>query len=391
MKSLPVIFGVFLLVLCSPAAIIYDNTATFVGPELPVVSEIGDQIQFDGTERLITQFSFEYMIKNDDVGNPKARLRIYLNDGPIDPESSLRMPGTIIYESSLVSISGVGFPGYAAMTISGLKLLVPGDSITWAVEFVDIPPGAQYGLLRYHPPSVGSSDDFCWQKEQDGTWRRVAVPGQNYNFSARVEAIQAPNTNTPREQQIDLSSRFSFAGIELTTGTNTLAELLPNAPIGMVLYKFDNVNGYAAFQNYASGWSQPEATILPGEAFLAVMPPSAQDTNIFAAYQTTLAGISPESFPPVYNGWNLISAGRLGNAAGSGKIAAQSGDSVYFLNKQTSLYTLSTFNGASGKLGAAPQEQRRGRCLVLRGRRLACKSGRTLVVRSNSGLRKQQE
>src|SRR5688572_3518029 len=80
--------------------IAYDNTTGYQG----VVTsrgniEIGDEINLNTGPATITDFQFEY---NYTGVSPLATgtLRIYANDGPVLPNSTINTPGTILFQSS---------------------------------------------------------------------------------------------------------------------------------------------------------------------------------------------------------------------------------------------------------------------------------------------------
>jgi len=164
------------------AAIVYDNSTTFEGLFNDSKLETGDQLTLAGSERLVTEFSFEYYGNFSLTGDESARVRFYQMNGPAG-DNPFASPGTLLYESSLFSLS----TGYGSVTISDLAVFLPGNSFTFSVEFTGIGSTESVGLLYYTPPTVGSSDSYFWEKE-NGVWSAVASDDTGNNFAAQVKA-----------------------------------------------------------------------------------------------------------------------------------------------------------------------------------------------------------
>lgn len=177
-------FGSLCAVNSEGAEIVYDNSENSEGTFNDTRLEAGDQITIEGTERLLTEFAFEYFAGFQSTGDEMARVRFYYNDGA--DLQGLRKPGTLFYDSGPFSVES----GYRTIRGVDQALLVPSDTFTWTVEFTGVTAEESAGLLNYDPPTIGSSGDFFWQKV-DGDWQAVASEGSGNNFAARFFAEQA--------------------------------------------------------------------------------------------------------------------------------------------------------------------------------------------------------
>lgn len=176
------------------ASIVYDNSTTDLNQSYGVNAvEFGDQITLAGTDRLVTDFRFEYFLSANAGGNETAQLILYANDGALVtrtlPDNStiqVASPGTVLYTSSILTLQ----TGYQIAEAAGLSITVP-DSFTWAVTLNGVDSGEIAGLRLYDPPTVGSSFADFWQRS-GGTWNTFVFPdGTAGSFGARVTAIPA--------------------------------------------------------------------------------------------------------------------------------------------------------------------------------------------------------
>jgi hypothetical protein len=184
--------------LSAKAEVAYDNTSGYQG----VVTsrgnlEVGDEINLTSGPATITDFKFEY---NYTGVSPLATgvLRIYANDGPVLPSSTINTPGTLLLQSDPFALESGFHQGIISMSLA-----VPGR-ITWTVDFDGVLPTDNAGLLFYNGVGVGSgpgqSNDDHW--ENNGTvatpsW--VLVDNQNPiglvdNFGAQVTVVPEPGT-----------------------------------------------------------------------------------------------------------------------------------------------------------------------------------------------------
>jgi hypothetical protein len=186
-KWLMSLFGLcFVLGRAAGSEIIYDNSSNYLADFNDTRLESGDEVRFAGTGRLIDHFSFEYFasLSPTPSGNETARVRFYLNDGPA-PDAAGASPGTLLYDSDVFTISA----GYQSVSISGLDISVPANTITWTVQFSGLSTNERAGLLFYDPPRVGSSDNFFWLKEATGWTAEADNSVTNNNFAARFTAL----------------------------------------------------------------------------------------------------------------------------------------------------------------------------------------------------------
>ncbi|MEO8425564.1 MAG: hypothetical protein ABI651_00485 [Verrucomicrobiota bacterium] len=182
------------------ASIIYDNTAatSYLNNFFSSNLEYGDDINFAGSKRGLTDISFEYNANIITYDNTeKVVFRLYKNDGLNGT------PSTVLFDSNTIDAGGTPiFNGIQHVDIGGLNLQVP-DNVTFTVQFSGLGPGESAGLTMYDPPSVGKSlaggvigsyDDF-WENA-GGTWTLFRFPNGNPagNFGARFSAIPEAST-----------------------------------------------------------------------------------------------------------------------------------------------------------------------------------------------------
>jgi hypothetical protein len=166
------------------AEIIYDNSSSGGSYAYYTLNEYGDEVVLGGTNRVVTQFLFEYYGDFTPTGNETGRLRLYLNDGP-KTSTGDPTPGTVLFDSGSFGLS----TNYSTKSFSGLKIPVPND-FTWTVQFSGLvnTSGDEAGLIFRDPPTVGSSPDDVWIKE-NGTWGLFDWQSHPIaNFAARIIA-----------------------------------------------------------------------------------------------------------------------------------------------------------------------------------------------------------
>jgi len=184
------------------ASIIYDNSAatSYLNNFFSSALEYGDEINFAGSKRVLTDISFEYNANIITVDQTeKVHFKVYNNDGPSGA------PGTVLYDSNTDQAGGIPiFNGINSVNIDLLSIKVP-DKVTFSVQFTGLGPGESAGLTMYDPPTVGkllaggvigSFDDF-WENA-GGTWTLFRFPNGNPagNFGARFSAIPEASTVT---------------------------------------------------------------------------------------------------------------------------------------------------------------------------------------------------
>ncbi len=176
-------------------SIIYDNSTTYLGKiHSAGNAEFGDEIFLAGTDRILSEFQFQYFTTNNSggvlSGNETAEVFFRLNDGPLNSQG-VRTPGTLFYDSTPFPLAN----GFRPVSITGLALQIPANSFTWSVAFRGIEANETAGLLFFNPPTVGSSFDDFWQLTGTG-WQTFVVDGGATpgNFAARLTAVPEPST-----------------------------------------------------------------------------------------------------------------------------------------------------------------------------------------------------
>ncbi|MCF7763227.1 MAG: PEP-CTERM sorting domain-containing protein [Verrucomicrobia bacterium] len=190
-KSIAVLTASFLLGTTGYASLIYDNTdaassknKAYAPPGGNV--EFGDQVFLSGSERRITDFSFDYFLSASPSGNEQGQLFFYKNDGG----ATASEPGTLLYQSGTFNLSS----GFQRLPAQGLSIDVP-NTFTWTVKFSGIDLGETAGLLVYDPPAVGASLDDFWVKNTSGGWSTFLIDANTpANFGARITAVPEPTT-----------------------------------------------------------------------------------------------------------------------------------------------------------------------------------------------------
>jgi hypothetical protein len=156
------------------AATIYNNTTNDLLIQFnPGTSQIGNEIVLAGTERFLTQFSFEYWGLSSNPSlfaggtNVQARIEFYRNDGA--PFNGYASPGSVLYDSSWFVVPGPTTRstfvfGAGDFGPSGFVDLTGISNMTWTVQFQGLGAGDSLGVDLYGPPTVGGNFGDFWQK-----------------------------------------------------------------------------------------------------------------------------------------------------------------------------------------------------------------------------------
>ena len=182
--------------------IIFDNSSETGGTNVyypeALVLEHGDEITLGGTNRVITQFSFEYYGDfTSPQGDETARIRVYRNDGAVNSQGAA-VPGTLLYDSGSFSIGA----GYTTKKFTGLNIAVP-KTLTWTISFGGISglQGDRAGLILGPAVTIGSSFRDFWIRDNTG-WHLNKFP--NYtppaNFVVRLISGSEPTTVAIRRE-----------------------------------------------------------------------------------------------------------------------------------------------------------------------------------------------
>lgn len=193
-KSIAALTASWLLQTCSFASVVYDNMDA-AGPsgrpfilssEPYAYAELGDPVFLSGTDRWITDFSFDCFLSANSSGDEICELFFYRNDGKFGA------PETLLYQSETFPLKS-GFHRYA---LGSLEVNVP-DTFTWAVKFSGIDPDENAGLLFHNPPTVGANFDDFWVKNNRGEWLTFIVDGgaTPAYFAAQIIAAAEQSSN----------------------------------------------------------------------------------------------------------------------------------------------------------------------------------------------------
>jgi len=187
-----------------PAAVIFNNSTNDLVTRLaPGTNEVGDEILLAGTERYLTNFSFEFWGTNTAnpaafAGDVEARVRFYQNNGA--PFNGYPTPGTNFYDSGWFSVAptprsteiftyGIDFPW------AGLFMPVT-SNMTWSVQFQGMEDTDSVGVDLYWPAVEGLQHPDYWLNT-NGTWMLMTnnVGTVHTDFAAVMEASQTPTVN----------------------------------------------------------------------------------------------------------------------------------------------------------------------------------------------------
>ena len=188
------------------AATVYDNTGGLGTPpdRTPITgdAEIGDRAIFAGTDRTLTDWSFEYWVTPGSTISGQAFL--YSLDG-------LGNPGTLLYSSAVVPNLAVGTDvnGYGSFFNEGFTPFDVPDSVAWTVAFSGVDAGEEYGLLFTGTPEIGDSGDFYFVRT-GALWAIADTPAMEDSFSAQFNAVPEPSTWALLAGGIGLLSFWSY-------------------------------------------------------------------------------------------------------------------------------------------------------------------------------------
>lgn len=173
------------------AELIYDNSGTSLNTFVSRLEEFGDEIDFAGSARTITEMTFQVFGERDLPAGASARFRLYRLNGPIlrPPFPAVPSPGEMVYQSPSIPIQ----PGAQPIRITDLAIDIPSRTV-WTVEFqgTTASNGERAGLQVYHPPLVGRSFRDYWVRDTAGFTLFVLDGGVPANFAARFLAQPDP-------------------------------------------------------------------------------------------------------------------------------------------------------------------------------------------------------
>jgi len=204
--------GLVLLVSASQqlfGATIYDNSTSDLNTRFnPGTFQVGNEINFVGSERHITNFSFEFWGTNTAspgnttfAGSVFAEVRFYLNNGT--NFNGYATPGTMFYDSGLFAVttptdrSTFVFSG--ASDFLGGGVFIPGSAtnFTWTVQFSGMGGTDSVGLDLYGPPAIGSNFSDYWENQGSGWALKTNALSSTMSFGARLQAdVPEPSSIT---------------------------------------------------------------------------------------------------------------------------------------------------------------------------------------------------
>ncbi|SVC82980.1 uncharacterized protein METZ01_LOCUS335834, partial [marine metagenome] len=168
--------------------VIYNSESDYKYYSDVVGREVGDEIEFGLSERILTSFTTEYWAEIGSDESANGRLRIYAIDGGVysNLDSSWTKPGTVLYESALAELQD----GFNSLTFDDILVSVP-DTVVWTFQ-VTSDDTVEAGVVFSGQPDVGLSLDDYWTKTS-GSWSLNKSPQENVenNFRAKVFAYDS--------------------------------------------------------------------------------------------------------------------------------------------------------------------------------------------------------
>lgn len=172
------------------ASVIYDNTTndtlrTIVFGAGPY-SELGDEIQLDGAERLLTRATVQFFNEGQ-VGSFDAVLRLYRVGAPVGaPLGSF-------------AVTGIAAPqlGVFDVVFDNLAFQLSVSQIVFTVSLENVTPGVGPGLNLFAPPGIAGTSDNGYFIAADISRQYSQVSSGNGNLYFRLEAENAPSSTIP--------------------------------------------------------------------------------------------------------------------------------------------------------------------------------------------------
>lgn len=167
--------------------IVYDNSTDILGFLIGGNDEEnGDGLTLAGTDRVVTNITlFIHTLGGN--GTADAQVRMYVG-GDIGGGN----PGAVLWESGV--FAQMAFTsGLVSYDFAVPNVLVPGE-LTWTLELTNVSAGNTIGSRFIGIPTVGSSEDWVWNRA-GGVWTQenFAVGGNN-SYGAIIEAVPTPGS-----------------------------------------------------------------------------------------------------------------------------------------------------------------------------------------------------
>lgn len=173
--------------------IVYDNTTTSLDNNFPLLpewmdesAEAGDEIWLGGSERQAIALKLIFNYRGTAPGTIDALIRFRSYD------EGFQGPGIVFYESPLTRVQTTA--GLHDLDFALPSVTVP-DHFIWTIQLFNRQGSVgELGPAYYNPPTVGSSDDFLWQRGGN-EWTAYSWGGDPYaNFGARLTAVPEPTS-----------------------------------------------------------------------------------------------------------------------------------------------------------------------------------------------------
>jgi hypothetical protein len=152
---------------------------------------------------------------------------------------------------------------------------------------------------------------------------------------AQVYSVNAVGyVNTALKKGFNLIANPLDAGAD-----NTVAKLLAGVPDGTVVYTYAPGSGYSVNTLDLGEWSNPNATLVPGQGFFVRTPSAVTVTFVGEVKQGNLS-------TPLAKGFNLVASQvpQAGKISTDLKLSVADGDLVYKFNADTQGYQIFTFD-----------------------------------------------
>jgi len=204
--------------------VIYNSESDYMFYYNVVGTEVGDEIDFALSNRMLTSFDFEYYSDIESGESATGVIKIYENDGGnlsgFDPNNDVgaKKPGTLLYRSDNITIKN----GYNSVTLDDILLIVP-SKVTWTFEVTTADTLVAGVVFSGHDkdsssgnfvsPGVGSSFDDFWVKS-NGSWDLKQsgddVSPEKNNFRAKVFAYDSTSLSFVYTPDTDFSGSDSL-------------------------------------------------------------------------------------------------------------------------------------------------------------------------------------
>ncbi len=154
--------------------------------------EYGDEIAFDGTNRVLTSLKLEYF-SSEATGSMVVRIRQMDGDQVGGAGQATFEPGTIAYESPVIDLGA----NFNTVVIDEIPSTILGSRVAVTVQLSGIADGQSVGPLLRNPPIIGASADDIWVSSgaaDNLDWALATIPGASANFAVEIVAVPEPST-----------------------------------------------------------------------------------------------------------------------------------------------------------------------------------------------------